>query len=401
MAELVALEILDTPPEERFDRIVRLAKAIFRVPIAYIALVDRNRQWFKSKEGLAASQTGRAESFCGHAIMHDRLMIVPDALEDERFRENPFVTGEPHIRFYAGQPLKGPGGSNVGTLCVAANQPRTLSDHEQWMLRELAGLAERELSLMDTITSQQQVLAARQALADELAQAAAYVRSLLPAKLSGAVTSDHLFMTSTQLGGDLFGYHWLDDHRLAIYLLDVCGHGVGAALLSVSVQHAILTRTLPGVRFDQPHEVLTALNRTFPMERHDGRFFTMWYGVYDRASRRLCYASAGHPPAIVIDGEGRESRLGCANLIAGVDADTVYDMHQHEMPPGARFYLFSDGVFEAEVEDGKLLGIEGLAALLGSPSAQPSRVQFIYDEVVRRRGSRELADDFSLLELRL
>lgn len=398
-AQLVALKILDTPPEERFDRIVRLAKAIFRVPIAYIALVDRDRQWFKAKEGLSATQTGRAESFCGHAIMQDRVMIVPDAREDHRFRDNPMVTGDPFVRFYAGQPLRSAGGQNVGTLCIVSSEPRNLTEQEQWTLRELAALAERELNLTDTIAAQQQVLIARQALADELSQAASYVRSLLPTKLTGEVASEHVFVSSSQLGGDLFGYHWLDNDRLAMYLLDVCGHGVGAALLSVSVQNAIRNQTLREARFDQPHEVLTALNRAFPMEQHDGRFFTIWYGVYDRRDRMVRYASAGHPPSIMIDAFGAHTRLGCANLIAGVDNDTVYDLHSHQIPPGARLYLLSDGVFEAEVTSGQLLGLDGLTRLLlASYNDSSARPEYVYEQVCCEHGSRQLDDDFSLVE---
>lgn len=407
LADLTALKILDTPPEERFDRIVRIAKGVFRVPMAYIALVDRNRQWFKAKAGLDADETPRDVSFCGHTILQHEALVIPDAREDARFHDNPMVIGPPHVRFYAGYPLKGPSGQNVGTLCIVDHAPRNLDEHERWLLRELAAMAEHELGLMDTIEAQralldtrQQLIESQRHLAEELAQAAAYVASLLPARLTGPIATDHLLVSSSQLGGDLFGYHWLDDDRFALYLLDVCGHGVGAALLSVSVQHALRTQTLPGVRFDAPDEVLTALNRTFPMEAHDGRFFTIWYGVYDRRIGELRYASAGHPPALLFDAEGNETRLGCANLIAGVDADTTYDLHTHLMAAGSRLYLFSDGVYEAEQADGRLLGLEGLAELLKSAPPGGSLVEQVYEEVCRRHGSRALADDFSLVEIR-
>ncbi|HTN75166.1 MAG TPA: SpoIIE family protein phosphatase, partial [Pirellulaceae bacterium] len=319
MADLQALRILDTPPEDRFNRIIRLAKGILQVPIAYIALVDRDRQWFKAKCGVTVDQTGREESFCGHAILQKEPLVIPDARLDPRFHDNPLVLGPPHVRFYAGHPLKGPQGHNVGTLCVVSPEPRELSPHERALLGELAAMAEHELSLHDVIESQRELLQTKQALiesqqhlADELAQAEIYVRSLLPEKLRGAITSDYQFVSSSQLGGDIFGYHWLDEQQLAIYLLDVCGHGVGSALLSVSVQHALRSHALPNVRFDQPHEVLTALNQAFPMEEHDGRFFTIWYGVYDKRTHQLRYASGGHPPAILLDAAGNETRLGCA-----------------------------------------------------------------------------------------
>ena len=128
LAELHALGVLDTPSEERFDRITRLLTLTLRVPMAYISLVDSERQWFKSSCGLATpqSETPRDISFCGHAIFCDGPMIVPDATKDERFHDNPLVVGDPHIRFYAGQPLNGPTGHKLGTLCVADRSPRTL-----------------------------------------------------------------------------------------------------------------------------------------------------------------------------------------------------------------------------------------------------------------------------------
>lgn len=124
---LRALLVLDTPPEERFDRIVRFAAEEFDVPIALVSLVDQDRQWFKAKVGLDACETSRDASFCGHAIVQDAVLVVEDALQDERFADNPLVTGPPHIRFYAGAPLQLPGGQRIGTLCLLDRQPRTLA----------------------------------------------------------------------------------------------------------------------------------------------------------------------------------------------------------------------------------------------------------------------------------
>lgn len=116
-ARLLALQranLLDTPAEMRFDRITRLAASVFEVPICLISLVDSDRQWFKSKVGLDVCQTNRDISFCGHAILHDDIFIVSDATEDARFASNPLVIHEPHIRFYAGAPLKEPSGQTIG-----------------------------------------------------------------------------------------------------------------------------------------------------------------------------------------------------------------------------------------------------------------------------------------------
>jgi len=149
LAALKALDILDTPPEARFDRITRLASRLFNVPIALVSLVDVNRQWFKSCYGLESRETPRDVSFCSHAILKAETMIVPDALDDPRFSDNPLVTREPYIRFYAGQPLNSPSGLRVGTLCVIDRHPRQLSADEQLTLQDLAAWVERELSSVE------------------------------------------------------------------------------------------------------------------------------------------------------------------------------------------------------------------------------------------------------------
>jgi len=142
---LHGLKVLDSAPEERFDRLTRLAKRLFNVPIALVTLVDKDRQWFKSCVGLDVNETPRDVSFCGHAILQDELLLVPDAKQDKRFHDNPLVTGEPNIRFYAGYPLTVPNGNKMGTLCLIDTQPRELDDEERALLRDLAGMAEQEL----------------------------------------------------------------------------------------------------------------------------------------------------------------------------------------------------------------------------------------------------------------
>ncbi|NMF57947.1 sensor domain-containing diguanylate cyclase [Pseudanabaena yagii] len=149
---LRSLNILDTPSEERFDRLTRLAKRLFAVPIALVSLIDVNRQWFKSCIGLEVKETARNISFCGHAILENDILMIPDATLDERFYDNPLVTDEPRIRFYAGVPLVVANGSKVGTLCLIDRQPRTLNDEEQELLRDLGHLAEQELAAIHLAT---------------------------------------------------------------------------------------------------------------------------------------------------------------------------------------------------------------------------------------------------------
>ena len=140
------LLILDTPPEERFDRIVQFAAEEFGVPIALLSLVDTNRQWFKARFGLAVCETDRKSSFCGHAIHVSEVMVVSDATQDPRFVDNPMVLGDPHIRFYAGAPLEVRPGVRIGTLCLIDRRRRTLDETDLLILKSLRDLVVSELA---------------------------------------------------------------------------------------------------------------------------------------------------------------------------------------------------------------------------------------------------------------
>jgi diguanylate cyclase (GGDEF)-like protein len=150
---LHSLNILDTAAEERFDRITRIAKQIFNVPIALVSLVDANRQWFKSKQGFTASEIPRDISFCGHAILSDEIMVVEDASLDNRFHDNPLVLESPHIKFYLGCPLKINKQYNVGTLCLFDEKSRQFSIAERAVMRDLADMVQAELEAMHMATT--------------------------------------------------------------------------------------------------------------------------------------------------------------------------------------------------------------------------------------------------------
>lgn len=149
---LRALQILDSSHEERFDRITRMAKRMFGVSISLVSLVDENRQWFKSVQGIDASETSREISFCGHAINQEGLFIVPNAIEDERFIDNPLVTDHPNIRFYAGYPLKLRQGVILGTLCLIDPNPREMNEEDQQLLKDLGEMIEQEIKSIQLAT---------------------------------------------------------------------------------------------------------------------------------------------------------------------------------------------------------------------------------------------------------
>lgn len=149
---LRALDILDTPPEERFDRLTRIANRLFGVPIALVSLIDEDRQWFKSSVGLPATETSRDISFCGHAILGDEIFVVNDASTDQRFIDNPLVLEDPNIRFYAGCPLRTLNGSKLGTMCLIDKVPRGFAKADRTVLRDLAAMVEREIELTQLAT---------------------------------------------------------------------------------------------------------------------------------------------------------------------------------------------------------------------------------------------------------
>jgi len=408
LQDLRALSLLDTPPQERFDNIVNLAQQMFQLPIAYIALVDTDRQWFLAKCGIDANQTGRDVSFCGHTILKNEPMIISDAREDERFKDNPMVTGEPYVRFYAGFPLRGPKGTNVGTLCVVDNEPRELPDDQLVIFESLARLAEQQLGMTNLIDAQQelidtqaQLVTMQRRLSGELAEAARYIRSQLPEPIQDVVEAEYEFISSSQLGGDLLGYHWIDNDHMAVYLLDVCGHGVGASLMSVSVYNAIRRQALRDTEFRDPGSVLDALNRAFPMEEHNQKFFTMWYACYERGSRTLRYASAGHPPALLIEPDSDEpTYLGSPNFMVGVLEDAEFETHVMPMQTGSRLYLYSDGVTECRNPGGDMLGISGLSKVLMQCNAEESSIpNQLVNRVRDYVGEQGFEDDFSVLQL--
>ncbi len=407
LASLNALQILDTPREERFERIVKLTAEVMQVPIAYIALIDSDRQWFKAKIGLQVIQTPRSSSFCGHTILRKEPLIIEDAILDERFHDNPMVVGEPFIRFYAGFPLASEDGYNIGTLCIADKAPRKLTERDMRILKLISEIAERGLRLVDLVHSQHQLLTvknqlieAQEQLNEELVEAASYVRSLLPEPLELPVRTDWEFITSSALGGDLFGYHWLDEDRLAIYLLDVMGHGVGAALLSASIYSMLSNGHFTEDELDNPSGVLTSLNRAFPMSKNGGRFFTIWYGVYNRRTRQLKYANAGHPPALIFRGPNKIGELCATGTIIGIDPNSKFDTAEWGIPQNSRLYLYSDGLTELDGYNGLILSSNDLAQFITQHSnPHAAKTSEIVAAVQTKYGLTKFKDDVSLLEV--
>ena len=237
------------------------------------------------------------------------------------------------------------------------------------------------------------------ALEGELAYAANYIVSLIPPPLrEGDIQTTWLYVPSTRLGGDSLGYHWIDDAHFALYLLDVCGHGVGPALLSVSVLNTIRTQCLPDTDFRCAEQVLAALNTRFRGKDHYGLFFTIWYGVFNRNDRMLRYASGGHPPALLIDRSHQEIDLDTHGMPVGIFPQTKYDVPAVQVPPGSRVYVFSDGCYEIQRPDGEVGTREEMSHYLNNlPSGHMPQLDALYRHSLSMRGGESLEDDFSIV----
>ncbi|MBF2029926.1 MAG: SpoIIE family protein phosphatase [Oscillatoriales cyanobacterium C42_A2020_001] len=237
----------------------------------------------------------------------------------------------------------------------------------------------------------------------ELMEAAEYVRSLLPSPLRGTVNIDARFVPSRQLGGDCFDYYWLDPDYLAIYLLDVSGHGLGAALPSISVLNLLRSQSMDGVNFYQPNHVLRALNEAFQMDDQNDKYFTIWYGVYNQAKRQLVYSSAGHPPALLLAGETDEDvqvkRLKTVSLPIGMMPDTKFVNQRCDIEAASTLYVFSDGIYEIMQPDGEVWGLDQFVDLLARNRTKIGiqGLDYVLGYIKSLSRNDSLDDDLSLL----
>ena len=236
----------------------------------------------------------------------------------------------------------------------------------------------------------------------DLDKAKLYVRSLLPEPIAaGAVQTDWVLQPSAKLGGDMFGYHFIDKNTFAIYLLDVTGHGTDAAMHAVSVMNVLRQRAPPGVDARDPARMVGHLNEMFPMESHGGMLLSLWYGVVNIESRTVAFVSAGHHAAYVV-GPDRAAAvpLDVSNVLVGMISGFTYTSAQSQIPPGSSLYLFSDGVFEIEAMGSRAWGgnVEDFVPLLTAPT-NPDKPESrrILEAVMARTGRESFEDDFTLV----
>jgi sigma-B regulation protein RsbU (phosphoserine phosphatase) len=241
-------------------------------------------------------------------------------------------------------------------------------------------------------------------MTSELEAAARYVQVLIPPPLTKPVRTNWHYQPSTSLGGDTFGYHRLGEDLLALYLVDVSGHGVDSALLSVTIRNVIRSGSLPGTDFRQPGEVLSALNAAFPMEDYGEKCFSIWYGVLNTAQRQLIWSGAGHPDAFLFEqldaSAPKLTRLPSGGPMIGMTDWDTFETGDVTITGPARLYVYSDGVYEIHAVDGSDWSQSGLAEFLANSCGDSNTVlDSLWEHVCRLRGGDEFEDDFSILEV--
>ncbi len=371
------------------------------------------RRMLAGEEGIAfhycrdaTAALERAAEVGPTVILQDLVMPEIDGLElvrryraDERFQDVPVIVlstkEEPAVKAEA---------FAVGANDYLVKLPDRLElvARVRYHSRGYTALVERTEAFAALQKSQQ-------ILAHDLSTAAHYVRSLLPPPQNlRSIRADWRFIPSASLGGDAFGYHDLDSDHFAVYLLDVCGHGVGAALLSVSALNAIRSEALPQTDFRDPGAVLAALNRAFPMERHNDMFFTAWYGVFHRPTGVLRWSGGGHPPALLLPtGGGGRRLLESEGPLVGAVEGLDYAAEEVTVPAGSRLFVYSDGAFEIIRRDGTMWPfaefVETLAResepAAGCPAGENSPLDGLLGKIYGLSGREDFHDDFSMVEL--
>lgn len=252
-------------------------------------------------------------------------------------------------------------------------------------------VAERTAELQRANTRMQQ----------DLDAGAAYVRALIPPPMEQPLSIRWKYVPSSDLGGDTIGYHWIDDDHLAIYLIDVTGHGLDSALLAVTITNFIRSQSFRGVDMKRPDEVVAGLNESFQAQHHGKKYFTIWYGVYQRSARSLAWTGGGHHPSVLlIPGQAEPRLLESGGPIMGCASGMEFPAERCTVPVLSRLLVFSDGIFEILREERLVWNLQGAIDFMTSQSSQESS---IIDSLVAHarelRGAAQFDDDVSIIEI--
>ncbi len=298
------------------------------------------------------------------------------------------------------------GGKPAGFLLIATEDPsRVWSIYERNFCVALADLVSMLLEGRQRLDTLQALQVSQKMISGQLADAASYVRSQLPINLFDSVRTDWRYLPSSALGGDALDFFWLNEDHMVIFLLDVVGHGVGSALLATSILHLLRQRALKDGDPLDPVSVLAALNRSFQMDEHGDKVFSIWYGVFDRVSGIIRFATAGHPPALLLspkgNGEPEATWLKGKGLWIGATTAETFEGGSAIVPQDAELFVFSDGLYELSTPEGPMIGLDGFGQLLVDLyNSGTVRLERVLTEVSRIHGSEQFEDDASILKVR-
>lgn len=373
---MVQILVIDDDPITRLLLCRTLEKQGYQVTVAV-----------NGQEGLIS-----AEKIQPALIICDWMMPLLDGIEVcQRLKANAQLSATFFILLTSRSDLD----DRIAGLNAGADEFLTKPiDMSELQARVRAGLRLHRLN--QDLQKQQQLLEA------ELAEAAQYVRSILPPPLKAPIQIQSKFIPSRQLGGDCFDYYWLTPDTLIFYLLDVSGHGLGAALPSVSILNMLRSQAFPGINYQHPHEVLNALNQQFTISPENPKYLTIWYGVYHLTRQELVYASAGHPPALMVSNADTDTvtPLKTPGLPLGLFTDCHYQSQTCKVELDQTLYVFSDGIYEVLQPNQKLLGVEGLSHILQDIHQQPSPdIDTLLARIRQCCPNPGFTDDLAILQL--
>lgn len=373
------LHVLDTPPEERFDRITRIAREIFNVPVVEINLLDEFRQYTHSpQEPDSNPASDRFESFCDVAIQSSEILVVPDAKKDDRFAKKSGVTGPRNIRFYAGRPLSVDGELNVGTLCLVDTEPREMDAVQLRLLDDIGLWVERELR-----DSPERFAASEPGAATDIGQATS------DAEPEPAYAYAGTSLPMRKVGGDFFAVREITG-GIELMVADVMGQSEAAASIATTIR----------AMFEEyaDEDIATAMQGTNARLTHNlrlaGTFATMVLARIDMESGIVDYADAGHGLTLIVRADNGIERLESSGFPLGLISGGAWDVRSTILEPGDTLVSFTDGLLN--LFDGTLDSVDRIAQLVRESSGP----QAIIDRVAAMNRKARARDDLTVIAVR-
>ena len=334
-------------------------------------------------------------------ILQDLVMPEIDGLTLVKFfRANPATRDTPLIVLSSKEePL-----TKAEAFALGANDYLVKLPDKIELIARIRHHSQGYINLLERNEAYAALARSQQRMAEEIHAAVKFVMSLLPQPMQQPLRIDSRYVACVDLGGDTFGYHWIDDDHLAVYLLDVTGHGLDSALLSVTVMNVLRSKALSGADMRVPGQVLGALNDAFPAENYGEKFFTIWYGVYHCPTQSLSWSGGGHPDALLFSGDAPAGslpqRLESNGPMMGMMAWPEFETSRCVVPPGSRLYVYSDGCHEIHGSDGKEWPFDEFVCFMSQPaSSEGSQMDRLLETARRFKGADQLDDDFSIIEL--